>query len=112
METGLKSAAAVIMLLSAAALQSQTRPPETAARLSIGTGGIRGRVLAAATETPLRNARVEIASATGSLRPLLTDGDGRFSFLALPAGRYTLTAANADASPRIHSSSARRGRRR
>ena len=73
METGLKSAAAVIMLLSAAALQSQTRPPETAARLSIGTGGIRGReggVMAAKSMTPVEEVRSE-ASGRRTLREWL-----------------------------------------
>jgi Carboxypeptidase regulatory-like domain len=53
---------------------------------------IEGRVVAADTGDPLRNARVTVTSAR-EFAPLLTDGDGRFS-LSLPTdGPCTLTVA-------------------
>jgi protocatechuate 3,4-dioxygenase beta subunit len=63
-------------------------PPEPVA------GGIHGRVLDAATHTPLKNARVQATSADGvAVRTVLTDSEGRFAHPSLPPGSYRITAA-------------------
>jgi hypothetical protein len=58
-----------------------------------GVGAIRGRILSAESGDPIRKARVDILGSTGERPdPVYTDPEGRFSFSAVPAGRYTLTA--------------------
>src|SRR5437870_3818274 len=56
-----------------------------------GTSAIRGRVVAAASGDPIRNARVSLTT-DHELFPLLTDADGRFAFAALPSGDFTVAA--------------------
>jgi hypothetical protein len=62
----------------------------------VGTAAITGTVSTEGTGTPVRRARVNL---TGSElrggRSTVTDDDGRFAFVALPAGRFTLTASKA-----------------
>ena len=53
---------------------------------------MRGRVLAPG-DIPLRNARVEINLDDRPFSVVLTDAAGRFAASAIPAGRYTLSAA-------------------
>lgn len=60
-----------------------------------GTGRVRGRVLSADSGTPLRRAQVRIGGAEAAPRTALTDGDGRFEFSELPAGRLSLSASKA-----------------
>lgn len=62
-----------------------------------GTGVIRGRVLGADTGLPLRRARVMLGEQRGRLegRMTLTDADGVFSFVDLPAGRYDVRGSKA-----------------
>ncbi len=68
-------------------------PPDTTA-LQPGTAVIRGRVLAAGTGDPLRNARVAILGTVNTMvRPVLTDADGRFALVQVPAGAHQITAA-------------------
>ena len=59
-----------------------------------GTARIRGRIVAAQTGAPLRRAQVTLQSpnATGP-RSTTTDGDGRFEFAQMPAGRYLVMAS-------------------
>src|ERR1700730_12095661 len=63
-----RRAAAFVVLVGAWALSGRAQTP----------AAIRGRVVAAHTGDPLRNARV-IVKTTRDLPPLLTDADGRFS---------------------------------
>jgi hypothetical protein len=59
-----------------------------------GKGGISGSVVIAGAGQPARRARVNLASSEGGgSRTAMTDDVGAFSFTALPAGRYTLSAA-------------------
>src|SRR5579872_6507024 len=85
--------ASAIVFMSAYALlgHAQTSSPDLPVR-NRATGIIRGRVLAAGSDTPLRNARVQVASDAGSVSSVFTDGDGQFVVSALVAGQYRLTA--------------------
>jgi len=71
-----------------------TAPPrDGAVAPQTGTGKIRGRVLAQGS-TPLRRAQLSLAMEGGPQfrRAAITDGEGRYEFLELPAGRFTVTA--------------------
>lgn len=61
---------------------------------NIGTSGIRGAVYSDDSGTPVRRARVTL-SGTGLRggRSTVTDDQGAYEFLALPAGRFTMTAS-------------------
>src|SRR5438034_4826394 len=81
--------AAAVVLLGAVAVYGQApRPvPRT------GTSAIRGRVLDSSGSNPLRNARVQLELNDQPYSTVLTDRDGRFAAVNLPAGRYRLVAA-------------------
>jgi protocatechuate 3,4-dioxygenase beta subunit len=85
-------------LLVAAAAAAQVAPPRDAAppsqqKPAVGTAVIAGSVMMAGSTEPARKARVSLSGAElrGS-RTAVTDDQGRFSFTALPAGRYNLSA--------------------
>src|SRR5579871_5888764 len=73
--------------------------PRTPAASVAGTGRILGRVVSADTGDALRNARVLLSPAPDSATPVMTDGDGRFSFGSLSAGTYTVLAAKTGFAP-------------
>src|SRR5262249_44324608 len=63
------------------------------AQAQITTGVIQGTVLAE-TATVAARATVEVKNTDTNLtKTLTTDSDGRFVFLQLPSGRYTLTVS-------------------
>ncbi len=68
--------------------------PRDQAPIVAGTASIRGRVVASDTGAPIRDHPVTLATLqqTASLATR-TDGDGRFQFTALAAGRYRLQVA-------------------
>ena len=69
-------------------------PPRDTAVAKPGTGRIRGRVLAADTNMPLRRAQVTVtAGQLGVRRFITTDEDGRYEIVELAEGRYTVTAS-------------------
>ena len=74
-------------------------PRDTSARgpgPAVGTGVVRGRIVAGDTGLPLRRARVMLhALGGGEPRVTLSDADGAFAFDALPAGRYQLHGSKA-----------------
>jgi hypothetical protein len=88
----------LLVLFSVAVAAAQTqRPPRDLTRSSssppvAGTGRLAGRVVAEETGDPLRNARVVLSPGAAEAPVVLTDGDGRFAFGRLPAGRYTVSA--------------------
>jgi hypothetical protein len=66
----------------------QSRPP-----VPVGTATVSGTVTIAASGQPARGARVTLsANDAGMSRRTETDGLGRFSFVEVPAGRYSLGA--------------------
>jgi hypothetical protein len=60
-----------------------------------GTGIVSGVVTTAGTGTPVRRARVTLSGTERGGRSTLTNDDGVFTFTALPAGRFTITASKA-----------------
>ncbi len=58
-----------------------------------GTGRIRGRVVSSDAAAPIRRAQVRISGQDIAPKAALTDGEGRFEFRDLPAGRFTLQAS-------------------
>src|SRR5438132_1388644 len=71
-------------------------PPRDGGQAAVltGTSGIRGRVMAADTNTPLRRAQVRLTGAQPGIQQTAnTDVDGRYEFANLPASRYTITVA-------------------
>jgi hypothetical protein len=92
--------AAAIVLLSGLTLSGQPQPPprDSSLRSSSGTATIRGRVVAAESGEPLRNARVALTG-TGNTPPVFTTSDGRFVFEGLADGHYTISARKAGYAP-------------
>jgi hypothetical protein len=78
----------------ATATQPALQPRDQRQMPSAATGVIRGRVVSADTGEALRRARVDLsASELKSTRAVATDGDGRFEFRGLPAGRFLVRAS-------------------
>jgi hypothetical protein len=87
----------LVVLPAAAFAQTPARDiVQTPARdnpVAVGTGAIRGRVLEATSDQPVRKARVHAASTVlRDGRAAFTDADGYFSLNGLPTGRYVITA--------------------
>ena len=97
-----RTATVLLVLMAAPSLYSQVvsqpvppRDPEPSRRkpLPVGTGAISGVVSMAGSSQPARKVRVNLSgSELRGSRSTTTDDQGRFSFTALPAGRYTLGA--------------------
>jgi protocatechuate 3,4-dioxygenase beta subunit len=67
-----------------------TRPTEA---IPVGTATVSGTVTVADSGQPARKVRVSLGGSEMRGRTAMTDDSGKFAFIALPAGRYTLTAA-------------------
>jgi protocatechuate 3,4-dioxygenase beta subunit len=86
-------ATAVCLLVGSAAFaQPPARDFGPAAGSPAGTGTLSGRVVS--TEgAPVRRAQVQLFAADANVRKAaVTDDEGRYTFTALPAGRYTIRA--------------------
>lgn len=71
-------------------------PRDPNASVPTGTAIVSGRVTVSASGAPLRHAQVMLNAAEQAVqRSTTTDGDGRYRFADLPAGRYFLTANKA-----------------
>jgi hypothetical protein len=81
-------------------VRGQTQPRDAAKTQPTdrGTSAIRGRVVAAATHDPIRNARV-VAAGERDSPPVLTDAEGCFAIVGLPAGEFRVTAGKAGFAP-------------
>ena len=69
--------------------------PGAGRQAKTGTGRIKGRLLAADTNTPVRRAQVRLSSPDISPKTSTTDAEGRYEFRDLPASRFTITATKA-----------------
>ena len=81
---------------SAVAQQAPPPPPrEIARKPGVGTASISGTVISDDTDArPLRRVRVFLNNPDEEIaRTTISDDDGRFTFAALPAGRYAIGAA-------------------
>jgi protocatechuate 3,4-dioxygenase beta subunit len=58
-----------------------------------GTGRLRGRIVAADTGSAVRRAQVRITGPDIGSQAALTDGQGRYEFKDLPAGRFNLNVS-------------------
>jgi carboxypeptidase family protein len=77
--------------------RGQTQPARDAQQqTTVGTGTISGAVVTEGAGTPVRRARVTLTGGEiRTPRSVVTNDDGQFGFVALPAGRYTMTASKA-----------------
>ena len=94
----IRAALAIAVLFAAvagAAAQQPVRSPRTAAlpRQPTGSAAIVGRVTAADTGAPLRQAIVSAVSTIGFPREVLTDDRGQFELRDLDAGTWQLTVS-------------------
>jgi hypothetical protein len=65
-------------------------------QVAVGTGSISGVVVTEGAGTPVRRARVTLTGGEiRTPRAVVTNDEGQFGFVALPAGRYTMTASKA-----------------
>ncbi len=69
----------------------QMLPPGRQAKT--GTGSLRGRVVANDTGGPVRRAQVRISGPEIGTKTALTDGQGRYEFRDLPAGRFLVSVS-------------------
>ena len=84
----------VIAFLFAGSLVAFTQIPPSPPSGQPGTGRIRGRVVAADTNLPLRGARVVAFIDDGQPpRQAVTDADGRYEVAQLPAGAFMVSAS-------------------
>jgi hypothetical protein len=84
----------VVAFLFAGSLVASTQAPPSPPSGQPGTGRIRGRVVAADTNAPLRGARVVAFIADGQPpREAVTDADGRYEVAQLPAGTFMVSAS-------------------
>lgn len=82
------------------------RDPGTDKAVPVGTASISGTVTLAGTGLPARRARVTIAAPdVGRPRVVIADQQGQFTFSALPAGRYSLSAAKPGHLPAMYGQS-------
>lgn len=96
------SAALFLLLGSGLAALPQGPPPtpvqsprdtQPVAALPVGTATLSGVVTVADSGQPARKVRVTLSGGEMRGRTAMTDDTGKFAFIALPAGRYSLSAS-------------------
>lgn len=97
-----------LVLVLAEGLQVSVQPPPQPPRRDIvvpqkGTAVIKGRVIAADTERPLRRARVRVsAPELSEAKTASTNTDGAYEVRDLPAGRFTIQVSRGGYLPLQH----------
>jgi uncharacterized protein (DUF2141 family) len=87
-----------LIFVAAATAAAQVPPPrdvapESQQKPAVGTAVISGSIMMVGSTQPARKVRVTLSGAElRGGRTAITDDQGRFSFTALPAGRYNLSA--------------------
>jgi hypothetical protein len=84
-----------VLALSALQLEPRQSPPHAPPQQTIGTARIQGRVVNGDTATAVRMAIVSLISPDTAGRTTTADANGRFEFLDLPAGRFTIRVVKA-----------------
>src|SRR5579859_5710259 len=79
------------MQINPADMNMQFLPPGR--KPKTGTGKLRGKVVASDTGAIIRRAQVRISSSDIGTKTAFTDGQGRYEFQDLPAGRFTLSVS-------------------
>jgi hypothetical protein len=75
----------LLLLVTVLASSAAAQPPST--------GIVRGRVIAADTDAPVRKVRVALTpEGATATEPIYTNADGEFEFMSVAPGRYTLAA--------------------
>lgn len=97
MHTHLTSIVVAVCLAGAVVGASSVQPPRRGAPQPTGTARISGTVVTAETGMPVRGAAVRLTSPMpgGGAWTTTTDANGRFEFVDLPAGRFSVTATKA-----------------
>src|SRR5688572_28144750 len=89
--------AVLFVLVGTASAQQPQLPPRDLPRdqSAVGTGAIAGIVRAADTGLPVRGADIRLSASgpRGAVRGAFTDAGGRYEFIGLPEGQYTLVAS-------------------
>ncbi len=86
--------AVAIAVAAPASSQTGQAPARDTARPQTGTSRIRGRIVAADTGAPVRRAIVRLsAPELRESRSKMTDADGKYEFVDLPAGTYSIFAS-------------------
>src|SRR5688500_20395760 len=81
--------------VAGAPLPGQARRDTAAQPQPTGTGRIRGRVVTAVTNAPLRRVQMALqwSENPGFRRIVMTDPEGRYDFAELPAGKVSLSTS-------------------
>lgn len=93
---GICSSATVLIFLTCAVAAQQPQRDATKAQTPIGTASVVGTVTGDSDRRPIRRVTVTLSAVTTGLsvqRVAVTDDEGRFSFVGLPAGSYNAPRA-------------------
>jgi Carboxypeptidase regulatory-like domain len=105
---GILGAALVLVAAGASAQPPPATPPATPGQSPIplgGAGSISGIVKNANDDAPIGRARVSVAAdALPEPRVTLSEANGRYSLIDLPAGSYTITVTHTGFAPQIYAS--------